>query len=207
MNEAFVGQTIHKFLLSDGTAFDIGANIGSYTQQIASKFRQVFAFEPHPENLVALKQSISYAPNVTVVEKAIGAQSGTLNLYTCATNGGGHSIAEAVAKAEQWGHSVHTFMEVPTVSIDDFVAEHNISDLKFIKMDIEGAESFVWQGAVNTLRTQNVDILLEVHNTVDLKGLFDFFLALHYNWFDPQLNGVMQLRHDEHYYLTKRAYP
>lgn len=42
MNEGFVTDTIRNLPISAGTAFDIGANHGLYTAQLADKFRRVY---------------------------------------------------------------------------------------------------------------------------------------------------------------------
>lgn len=206
MNEAFVRETIHKMPLSSGVAFDIGANIGVYSVLLAEKFRRVYAFEPHPDNLKAMRHTIGILSNVTVIPKAINEVSGMINLYTN-ENPGGHSIASSMPAKGEWGHSPNTFITVQAVTIDAFVAAHNITDLHLIKMDIEGAEDFVFNGAINTLHTQSPDILLEVHQTVKCNALFDFFVnRMYYNVFDASMTCVKSIEHDAHYFLQKETH-
>lgn len=93
---------------------------------------------------------------------------------------------------------------ISSVSIDDFVVQYGITDLQFIKMDIEGAEDFVFEGATGTLDTYAPDILLEVHQTVNCAALFRFFDTRGYRWFDETSTRTFDVNHDRHYLLTKR---
>ena len=70
ISESFVEKYILR--LKDkqpGTAFDIGANWGGYTDMLAAKFDVVYAFEPHPDNIKKLHEKVK-RPNVKVIQKA-----------------------------------------------------------------------------------------------------------------------------------------
>ncbi|MDD3312819.1 FkbM family methyltransferase [Pseudodesulfovibrio sp.] len=69
---------------------------------------------------------------------------------------------------------------VPGVRLDDFVAEHNIERVDFIKMDIEGAEQEAIEGGAETIRRFRPKLALSAyHKPEDLYRLMDMVAGLH----------------------------
>ncbi len=204
MSEKFVSEFIAALPVSGGTALDIGANHGRYTTTLARKFGRVWAFEPHPDNIEKLSSSVKDELNVKIVQKAISDQSRMAFLYQSTGNPGGHSISKAVADVETWGHNPTNFIDVEHITLDDFVEENNITNLEFMKVDIEGAEGYVFEGAKNTLKNNKLDIMLETHQTYDCNKLHNFFFDLGYKWYTEGLNQTKQIKHNAHYLLSNK---
>ena len=206
MSESFVVEYLAKVSKSDGVALDIGAHHGKYTTDLAQIFKHVYAFEPHPENLIQLRKRIKTKahPNITVIEKAIAIESGKGKLYTARSNKGGHSIARIVAEKEKWGHKVSEFLDVEFISLDDFIEQNSVAmeKLEFIKMDIEGAEAFVFQGATKTLQDFKLDIMLETHQTYEMHPLYEFFTDAGYTWYNSKMDEIATIKHDNHYLIS-----
>ena len=55
----------------EGTACDIGANVGNHSRFFANKFAKVISFEPNPTVLDLLKFNTKSYPNITVFETAL----------------------------------------------------------------------------------------------------------------------------------------
>lgn len=202
MGEAFIGKFISRLKDdSSGTAFDIGANHGHYTDKLAAKFGTVYAFEPHPNNIKKLHENIK-CPNVKVISKAISNKTGHGNLFTARTNPGGHTISQSVADEKRWGHDPKVFIDVEFVTIDDFVSDNNITDLAFLKVDVEGAEAFIFEGAINTLKNNKLDIMLETHSSYDRPELQKFFTDLGYTFYCLNLNVVKNIARNDHYLVS-----
>jgi len=125
---------------------DIGANVGVFSFLAGRKVGPggaVYGFEPSSENFqIFLKTlEINGRPgNVFPVQKAVGQSSGTLKLYLY----GGATTG--VVPHDQGTENV------PVTTIDEFVAEHNLTRVDFIKMDIEGMERDALKGAYKTLQ-------------------------------------------------------
>lgn len=181
----------------DGIALDIGANHGMYTTKLSEKFQQVYAFEPQPDNIKLLRKAVNGRDNVKIIEKAISDKTGPLNLWI-STNPGGHSISQAVGSQRTWGHDPDRKIEVSGITIDEFCQNMNVV---FMKVDVEGAENFIFRGAVNTLLKNKVAILLEVHQTVDVNNLYYFFKYLGYKWFCFG-KEVTAIQNDNHYLVS-----
>jgi len=180
-----------------GIAFDIGANHGVYTGEMLPFYSKVYAFEPHPDNIAIIKNRLFDVGNrLEIVPMAVSDMSGDCKLYLHVSQGQ-YSISEDVANCKRWGHNPDNWIRVPCITIDDFCEQNNVIP-NFIKMDIEGAENYVWCGALHTLYHHDVKIVLELHHEVNLNKLEKWFNALDYYGHEP-------FEYDKNILITKRA--
>ncbi len=148
-----------RFILRNYTAgdnfLDVGANIGYFSclfGKLAGSRGIVVAIEPEPQNNALLRQNIAQnsLANVIVHSCAIGAQDGTapMGIYK-ASNRGRHSLVDTA--------TYRSTIDVPVRRLDDVVRGANVSSWTLLKMDVEGYEPFVLQGAAETLsRTESL---------------------------------------------------
>jgi len=129
---------------------DVGANIGYFScllAKLAGPAGHVLAIEPEPQNLALLRENIAIneITNVTVHPCAVGEKTGgaLLGLYK-PSNRGRHSILEKDARSR---------IEVPVRTLDDIVRSsgRNAVTWSAVKIDVEGYEAFVIEGARETL--------------------------------------------------------
>lgn len=205
-NEALVSQCIINYPDKYRVALDIGANHGQYTREMANHFLQVIAVEPHPDNLTKLNEQFKDNRVVSIVPKAITHPASFVRLYTN-NNPGGHSISEKVGHSTHWGHDRQRFIDVPGITLDELWAQIKATGqtIGLIKMDIEGAEDFVWEHAEH-LVSDNLEwlwIVLEVHQTVDLDRLQELFISRGYAWRSSTDKQPLKLIHDEHYLIQR----
>jgi len=146
---------IKKAVKQRDTVIDIGANIGYFTVLLANLVGpqgRVYAFEPDPRNFSLLQQTIKKNNwiNVFIEQKAVSNQEGNFLLYQTRSWSANTLIPG--------GHI--SSVKVPMITLDNFLAsEHCIN---FIKMDIDGSEPLVIQGAANLIkRSPNLIILAE----------------------------------------------
>lgn len=130
------------------TAFDVGAKKGDYAIEIAEYYSEavVYAFEPAPANYAVLEERAH--PRIVPVNAAVLRSPGTceLNLYDHA---GSHSIFPT---EEEWDEvRLMETVTVDAVSIDAFCEELEIPRIDFLKVDVEGAELEVLEGAIGLL--------------------------------------------------------
>ncbi|WP_157904376.1 FkbM family methyltransferase [Parafrankia soli] len=137
-----------------GCFYDVGANIGVYTLWAAPKVGQdgqVHAFEPAPstfENLTRLVR-LNDLSNVTAVPTAVGARSGVGYLRTVA---GASGLAHLTSNPDNC-------LETPLTTLDDYSGCHRPPAL--VKIDVEGHELAVLQGATGLLGTHRPALVLE----------------------------------------------
>lgn len=152
---------VYRDLLKEGmVVVDIGANVGLYTFE-ASKFvgdsGRVVAFEPDPYNFEALSLRLkkSGKKNITLVNKALSNASGITKLFIDPFSPGNHSFS---ADNLYFGND---FVEVSTVKLDDYLIESGIKKVDVVKIDVQGAEGLVFEGAIDTLKKNDLKILME----------------------------------------------
>ena len=123
--------------------WDVGANIGAISIVAARLCRQVVAFEPDPRSLTLLRKHVdaNACSNVDVVSVALGAIAGSAMLHQAtATNTGMTSLVNRRA-------STVGAVAVPVMRADDYLREHPDLSPTVIKIDVEGAEEQVIEGA------------------------------------------------------------
>lgn len=158
-------QTLAKMRNKD--FIDVGACIGDSAVLFEREFcdKNIYTFEPTKENFRLLKRTLELnnSKRVIPVNKALGAESGNLEIHYRAENIGGSS---AIFSDER---TIAERVEVTT--LDDFVREHNIK-VGFIKVDIEGFEMEFLKGAKKTITAQKPAMLISVyHQPSDYFGI------------------------------------
>jgi len=132
---------------------DCGAHIGFFTIKMTKMRRKVIAIEPHPTNLLFLKENIrkNEVKNVTVVEKAVGDKKGKAEFFF------GNSFDTGSLRFPS-----KSSIEVEVDTLDSICKELNVSGIDLLKIDVEGAELDVLKGAEESLKfTKN--IAMELH--------------------------------------------
>ena len=141
---------IFRSLLKPGMAVaDIGAHIGYFTTMavdLVGSSGRVFAFEPDPRNFELLSRSISANKFVNVIaeNKAVSNKIGVETLFLDRYNLGNMSFSRQNIPADASSGSV----SVPTVTLDEYFSG---LPLDMIKIDVQGAESLVFEVGKKTL--------------------------------------------------------
>jgi len=154
---------------------DIGAHTGTYSLSLSEFNKNVYCFEPQRMTYYALCGSVvlSNKTNIYCYNIGLGSQeqSGINNLNIISNDGGGSSIHEP------YGFDILKKEEILTKTLDSL----NISDIGFIKMDIEDNEYYAILGALESLkRSSYPTILFECNNPEKNSRLFDSLLELGY---------------------------
>lgn len=147
---------LRKFLSPGCVVFDVGSNIGFYSlffAQYHNRSLSVHSFEPHPSNFWLLKQNLARLSNVFLNQTLVGDSTKQAILYLSSLSSIDH---HAYPSPEN-----QTEITVPQVSIDDYCNTHHIHRLDLIKIDVQGYEPSVIQGATKTIKQLHPHILLE----------------------------------------------
>jgi len=151
-----------RTLLKPGdSTIDVGGHIGFFTMQMAAAVGpegRVYAFEPFDANADLLERSI--ADRVTFQRAAVGATTGRATLtfpVETLNSGGAYLLPDGNMPL-----AGNLKKEVSLVALDALNLRRPI---RFIKMDVEGAEPQVLRGAQQILRDDRPVILSELHPT------------------------------------------
>lgn len=131
---------------------DIGANVGGYSEKLLSlTASKVIAFEPQPNLQSALADvAVAFSDRLTVVSKGVGSRAEKLVLHY---NEDADTHASFIKEINEVPYvDNHSTVEIDVVTLDEFFsARPDVKELDLIKVDTEGFEAEVLEGARNTI--------------------------------------------------------
>lgn len=157
-------MALNDMIKNSNISIDIGANIGITTIWMARNSKKVFAFEPEKTNLERLKENLSVnnISNVEIIPKCVTNKIGTDELKI-SEDYGHHTLSEYhISKLKG-------IQKVETVTLDDFCKTRNINMIDLLKIDVEGYELEVLQGASDLLKSKRVKIIVFEYNKILLE--------------------------------------
>jgi len=162
--EPEVVEELRKYIDPNKDALDIGANVGLFTILLASLLsedRRVLAVEPTPGALSCLKKNIE-AHNLNgkvILFEGVMAENRGQTILNVIENREEYSSLLKLVSSEIHNEKVKE-IEIPVETIDQLVKQHNLTP-GLIKIDTEGAELRVLQGAFQTIMNYRPVILCE----------------------------------------------
>lgn len=171
--------------------FDIGANVGKWSEAAISINPNIdlHCFEPSMGTFEQLK-SKNFPPNVKLNRLGLSSAPGELTLHIAAETSAMNSIYERRGFFEE--RLVNT-EKIPVDTIDNYCISHNISQIDFMKVDVEGHELEVFKGMHNVLRRavfpKGVRVIqfeyggCNIDAKVFLADIWDFFSGLDYSFY------------------------
>lgn len=167
--EPIVRQMLSPCLLE--VVVDIGANIGVHTVWLSRKVGPsgvVLAVEPERTNftILNLNKRINNLSNVIPIMLALGADSGEAQLLVPRP-----SVMGQVTTIPSSTLSKPSVVTVDCETLDDVLSAFGISQVSAIKIDVEGAELGVIQGAEQTIMKFRPRLVIEAHGVVNLNSL------------------------------------
>ena len=171
-----------KWLIADlpksgDIALDVGANVGQWATDLAEIFRLVICFEPHPKVFKKLCKDMKSFENVLCLERAVSDSHGRRSLLMYETNTHSGFYETLFTKQDK----ITDYILVDCVSLDEFSLSGSLSGkVDFIKIDVEGAEVDVCQGALELLKRDRPQLLIEVHSSENGKRIMQLLEYLGY---------------------------
>lgn len=139
---------------------DVGAGYGETVGAYRRAFPNaaIYAFEPTPEAAESLAARREFDP-FEVLPVAVGAEPGTATLSVNAFQPTSSLLPTADAGAAYWGDGLletERAIDVPVVTLDSFCEERGIDVIDVLKIDVQGAERAVLEGARGLLERRSV---------------------------------------------------
>jgi len=182
--EAGTLDVIRRCLRAGDTFIDVGANIG-FISLFASHFvganGVVYSFEPVPEIFKILQRNISLNEigNILAYNFALGSTSNSATIhYNWDKSRGSASLIPYKENSRS--------REVCIQTLDEFVTENRLFNIRMVKIDVEGWELEVLKGSKNLLSSPSAPIICveysNLHKTQggQLLNIYDFILSINH---------------------------
>jgi FkbM family methyltransferase len=172
VREMFFQQpyTRHVDLPDTPVVVDIGGYIGDFSLYAVNYLgaTRVVTYEPTAENMAILRRNIDlngYADRITAVGKAVG-PAGELLLNVQALDAGEmHASSHWYPEAEQ--------RRIPSVTLDELFAVHDLEHIDLLKVDCEGGEYEIFAEATDQALQRVRNIVFEWHEVDNYRELLD----------------------------------
>jgi len=137
--------------------FDIGANHGEFAIKFSQYFKNanIYCFEPVKSTFNVLEKNLSRYSNFKIFQKALGDKAGIAKIYL---NKESDLVSSLVPNSKF--HSSSTSEDVEVLTIDGFCQENGIKKIDILKIDVEGFELNVLEGAKNMLMEKKIDFII-----------------------------------------------
>ena len=139
-----------------GIAFDVGANVGAFTCLIASRGHSVHSFEPIPETFCRLKNNVrsnGLLGRCRLNCLAVGHERGLVTFHIQEDSPATNRMAMS---GERLSTKPMNEQVVATIDLDGYCQSQNVESIDFVKIDVEGMEPYVLQGARALLQERRI---------------------------------------------------
>lgn len=191
----FIGKSIKK----GKRAIDVGANEGMYSYLFSQKFDVVEAFEPQSTCTELLSTyNRHHKQNINIHNVGLSNFCGTSTLRIPVIEKTSPQIVSGLATFTPLKGSQQQ-IEVPVHKLDSYKFE----DVSLIKIDVEGHESQVIEGGVETISRENPVILVEIEQRhledKPIEKVFEQIVDLGYEGFflDQQLHPLSKFSYEQ----------
>lgn len=176
---------LNSIISGNEIAIDIGANAGYYTIPLSRHFKEVYAFEPVPRIYKKLCNNIKIneITNVKTFPTAVGAVDEVLPYFIQSVVDGDQNINTGLSSLTKRENFKTKEISIDVNRLDTLFPT---SKIEFIKVDVEGHEFQVFQGAKQIIIKQKPVIIWEASfNISKINALrsFDFLSMLDYKHF------------------------
>lgn len=165
-------EILKKNLSQDPLILDVGANKGQTIRRFLNLFDSptIHAFEPVEEAIQEIRDKYSNHKNIFINNYALGDKKETrnFNISHRTENSTFHQFSPNTkwlkTRSQQYDVGMNEYVKkvqkVNVETIDDYVAKNKIEKIDILKMDTEGYEDKVLDGAINTLRENKIKIVV-----------------------------------------------
>jgi FkbM family methyltransferase len=186
--EKFVLEHINRQLQKAAKlmVFDVGANVGNYSMlanKILKERASIFAFEPSARTFKKLVRNTENMSNIRHFPFGFGNENTSLALFSNAHESGLASVYKR--RLDHFNINMNIKEEIEIKTIDDFCFENAINHIHFLKIDAEGHELKILEGAKQMMTSGNIDFIQFEFGgcNIDSRTYFqDFYYYLNNNF-------------------------
>ena len=159
---------MQKYIIDDIDQELIIFDIGAYDGRTALEYKKlfpkskIFSFEPFPDSYSKLVENISPFKNIIAVNKGVAAKEGT-SMFNSNSFAPTNSLLDTHESGSVfWGAGLLDTVEkvnVELTTIDSLVETYNLKKIDILKMDVQGAEYLVMEGAKKSIERGIIHII------------------------------------------------
>ncbi|MDR7372334.1 FkbM family methyltransferase [Flavobacterium aquidurense] len=180
-------KVLPKFITTNKKAvfFDVGANIGEYSVNIASIYPNslIYSFEPNSNTYNVLKQNVYCLEKITPINIGLSDTKKESEIFTYLSdlNSQHASLYEGVFNDLHNDKSI-TSIKIELDSLDNFCYNNKIGYIDFLKIDTEGHELDVLKGSMQMIKNGGIKIIqfefneMNVISRVFLKDFYEILI-------------------------------
>jgi FkbM family methyltransferase len=160
--EVELAELIARAVKPGDVCLDVGGWRGFFSGVMAlAGAKRVFVFEPLPANAVHILRmlELNSALAIELIEAAVGDGGGSLDFEVMAES----SMGKLATSSFQMGRAVSQKISVRVVGVDELIAAGTFEPPAVLKIDVEGAEMLVLQGARRLLASCKPKLFIEAH--------------------------------------------
>ena len=143
-----------RYIPNRGVALDIGAHVGIWSKRLSTIFKKVICFEPVRSHAECWRENCKDISNLQMYEIGISNKSDIVDM--CVTQ---HNSGMSTLEFNPDRIKTSKITQVNTTTIDSY----DFDEIDFIKVDTEGHELCVLEGAINTIIKYKPSIFIEIH--------------------------------------------
>jgi FkbM family methyltransferase len=183
----------------DFVVFDVGANDGAYLEvalrEVGSRLR-AFSFEPQDACFEVLNARYGSNPRVSIHKTALSSNAGAADLFFAEER-------ESVASLRRQNDDQTSAQKVRLTTVDQFCEENGIGSIQFLKIDTEGHEIEVLQGAYRMIQEGKIDSIQFEFGDTFLHTPYHFvdlwnYLSNRYTIYRILRHGLIELKDYSH---------
>lgn len=183
-------KILELIVQNNDRVIDIGGNRGIYAYQLWKRGARVEVFEPNPTCYRVLEAWVIGKPGIHVHSVALSNSTGTATLHIPIDEEGVMHDASASIEHADFAHAKNQLVYLNTLD------SYGFQNVRFIKIDVEGHEQKVIEGALETIRTSLPILLIEIeqrHNSQPIGCIFERLIGLGYQGFFLGQGGLTSL--------------
>lgn len=181
-----ISKVLSKYIPNNKEAiiFDIGANIGKYSSNLASIYSNslIYSFEPNVNTFNLLKKNVEDLKTIIPINIGLSDVKKTSEIYTYSNDLNSEHASlykEVFSDLHKDGRIISVKIELD--SLDGFCNSYNIDSIDFLKIDTEGNELDVLKGSIQMINDGKIKIIQFEFNEMNIMSrvfLKDFYQIL-----------------------------